>query len=428
ITNNKLLVSITSAVTLFTFVIFTVIAANSGSTSSSGNSTTSGSTSSQIADNDSSTSGDESSDTSHTTRPVPETPVGSETTEDKDKPTTTTKPKVDPNTLPYLVKVNRAANCLTVYEKDDKGKFTVPVKAITVSCGRDLEDNATPLGTFHTIIHYDWRLMFDGTYSQFAYRIVGSILFHSVPYYSTNKGDLEWEEFNKLGSPASMGCIRMTVADSLWLIDNCPIGTRVIIYDDAENPGPLGKPDTIKIPEDSEHRGWDPTDPDPDNPWHKYHASISHPSTKRIMVEEGTSMDAIRSYFKGYDKCGNDISHKLMFVGNINLDEVGIYSMTVKLEDATGSKATVDITIHVTPKEEPTTPDQGETPSEKPSEKPSETPSEKPSETPSENPSESPSENPSETPSENPSESPSENPSENSGENASGAAESNEAA
>ena len=38
-------------------------------------------------------------------------------------------------------------------------------------------------------------------------------LFHSVPYYSMNKGDLEDGQYNKLGDYASLGCVRMCVRD-----------------------------------------------------------------------------------------------------------------------------------------------------------------------------------------------------------------------
>ena len=58
----------------------------------------------------------------------------------------------------------------------------------------------------------------------------------------------------------------MCVRDVKWIYDNCPSGTGVTIYDDAVNPGPLGKPDSIKISEDSAYAGWDPTDPDENNP------------------------------------------------------------------------------------------------------------------------------------------------------------------
>ena len=99
-------------------------------------------------------------------------------------------------------------------------------------------------------------------------RIWDAYLFHSVPYYSQHKDDVEYDQFNELGTPASLGCIRLMVNDVKWIYDNCDIGTRVIIYDDAEDPGPMGKPGTIYTdPADETLRGWDPTDPDPENPW-----------------------------------------------------------------------------------------------------------------------------------------------------------------
>lgn len=46
-------------------------------------------------------------------------------------------------------------------------------------------------------------------------------------------------------------------------------GTKVEFYT-SSNPGPLGKPTAQKITEDEEVRNWDPTDPDPNNPWRNY--------------------------------------------------------------------------------------------------------------------------------------------------------------
>ena len=68
---------------------------------------------------------------------------------------------------PYLVKVNRAANCVTVYGKNENGDYVNPIKAMTCSTGKNIDD--TPLGTFRTTAKYDWCLMVDGTYSQYAY-------------------------------------------------------------------------------------------------------------------------------------------------------------------------------------------------------------------------------------------------------------------
>lgn len=63
-----------------------------------------------------------------------------------------------------------------------------------------------------------------------------------------------------------MGCIRMTVIDAKWIYENCEPGTTVEFYT-SDDPGPFGKPETMKITEFEEYRGWDPTDPDPNNPW-----------------------------------------------------------------------------------------------------------------------------------------------------------------
>lgn len=165
--------------------------------------------------------------------------------------------------FPYYIKVNRQQNCVTVYTKDANGEYTIPYKAIVCSTGLY---NATPTGTFHLSNKYRWRELHGGVYGQYASRITGGILFHSVPYRRKSEDSLYADKYNKLGQQASMGCIRLTVEDAKWIVDNCPSGTTVEIYDD-EDPGPLGKPEAAKIDTDSPNKGWDPTDPDEDNPW-----------------------------------------------------------------------------------------------------------------------------------------------------------------
>ena len=164
----------------------------------------------------------------------------------------------------YTVYVNRALNCVTVFAPNENGE-NVPVKAMVCSCGR--EGHETPMGVFQTSDYYDWRMMVDRTWGQYAVRFNGHILFHSVPYFSKNHGDLEWEQYNILGQSASLGCVRLSVEDAKWIYDNCKVGTQVVVYEDAEIPGPLGKPEGIKIDPDSPFRGWDPTDPSTYNPW-----------------------------------------------------------------------------------------------------------------------------------------------------------------
>ena len=169
---------------------------------------------------------------------------------------------------PYLVAVNRAMCTVTVYKKDANGNYTVPVKAMVCSVGRS--GHQTPTGRFNTTNRYEWRLMVDNSYGRYAIRISGQIMFHSVCYYTKDESNLEYGEYNKLGSPASRGCIRLCLADIKWLYDNCPTGFPVVIYDDSSTPGPLGKPSSIKIDvNDTEKRGYDPTDWSSASPWNK---------------------------------------------------------------------------------------------------------------------------------------------------------------
>jgi lipoprotein-anchoring transpeptidase ErfK/SrfK len=166
------------------------------------------------------------------------------------------------SSMPYLIRINRAANTVTIYTKDAKGDYTIPYTAFVCSTG-----DATPLGTYALSYKYRWRALFGNVYGQYATVITGNILFHSVPYYAEGLDQLESEEYNKLGTAASMGCVRMCVRDAKWVFDNCDSGTVVVFYDDASNPGPLGKPSPITIDLNDARKGWDPTDPDPSNPW-----------------------------------------------------------------------------------------------------------------------------------------------------------------
>ena len=64
--------------------------------------------------------------------------------------------------------------------------------------------------------------------------------------------------YNKLGTVASHGCIRLRAGDAKWIYDNCDIGTKVTIYDNKKVPGPFDKPKAQKL---SSSHTWDPTDP-----------------------------------------------------------------------------------------------------------------------------------------------------------------------
>lgn len=170
-------------------------------------------------------------------------------------------------THPYCIAVNTMLNEVIVYGRGSDGTFSLPVKAMVASCGK--LDSPTKTGTFKTVEKYVWRALNGSVFGQYATRIDGPYLFHSVPYYQQDPSTLETEEYNHLGENRSLGCVRLAVADCKWIYDNCPLGTIVTLYADANVKEPLPKPTAKQIPLSGEKSGWDPTDPKSENPWNR---------------------------------------------------------------------------------------------------------------------------------------------------------------
>lgn len=235
--------------------------------------------------------------------------------------------ETEPDPYPYYIKVNKKQNCVTIYQKDAAGEYTVPIKAMICSTG-----NATPLGVFGSKGKYVMKGLIHGVFGQYSTWITGNILFHSVPSARATKDSVSVRNYNQLGTTASAGCIRLTVADAKWIYDNCEIGTLIEIYE-GEEVGPLGKPEAIKLPDGSK---WDPTDPDPENPWHEHQPSIAVENEKLLYFgEEWTPYEDIEAL----DTCGNDITQKVEIVGEVDCYQPGSYPIHFTVTDAVGKTA-----------------------------------------------------------------------------------------
>ena len=106
----------------------------------------------------------------------------------------------------------------------------------------------------------------DGSYGQYAMRIHGQIMLHSVPYEQKSRDSLEFWEYNKLGKPASLGCIRLNARNMRWIYRHCPVGTQVEIYSLKHEVPEIPLPKFKKIRATDLYRNWDPSKK---NPWKK---------------------------------------------------------------------------------------------------------------------------------------------------------------
>lgn len=231
--------------------------------------------------------------------------------------------------LPYKILVNKTMNYVVVYEKNDAGKYKTPIRVMACSCGGD----ATPVGKYTTSDKYDWRVLVGNVWGRYTTRIVGSILFHSVPYEEKDESTLCAGEFNKLGSTASHGCVRLCVADAKWLFENCPVGTEVKIVD-TEDESPLGEPEYIRITEGYPDN-WDPTDIwDEKNPYCNAIPTIKF-NKKMLTFKQTASSFDLKKGMKAVSVTGEDILDRVVAESDI-MDEPGYYKVKYTLTDSMG--------------------------------------------------------------------------------------------
>lgn len=194
-------------------------------------------------------------------------------------------------TTSYYIKVNIKTQVVTIYSKDSEGYYTSPVKAFICSTG-----SATPTsGVYTSTDKYRWHTLFYNVYGQYCMRITGSILFHSVPYYTYgDPGSLETEEYDKLGTAASAGCVRLTVAGAKWIYDNCVSGTKVEFI--SESSDPISPASVMKISSaKGDLKNWDPTDTDSSNPWIDYFEELEEEESSSSSKTESSSSSKTES-------------------------------------------------------------------------------------------------------------------------------------
>ena len=183
-------------------------------------------------------------------------------------------PKADGEKL-LVVYLN--TQCVVAYEGEE-GDWK-ELRVMICSTGR--QKHETPTGTYRITDRYTYKML--GTteeshcYGFWASRFKTHHLFHSVPINYDAGRDQEkahrmcdMHKFEKLGTVASDGCVRMTVADAKWIYEFSETGRVTVKIINAAGPTPEKPPAVIwEEPYTDKHGyGWDPTDPDPKNPYH----------------------------------------------------------------------------------------------------------------------------------------------------------------
>jgi hypothetical protein len=146
----------------------------------------------------------------------------------------------------------------------------------------------TPSGTFHIGRKQRWGALMDDVKGQYCTNITSDVLFHSVWYYKYTKSSQSTTQFNRLGTVASHGCVRLACIDAKWIYDKCPAGTKVTIYSSSKL-SKIGKPKALKS-YSSTGMNWDPTDPASGNPNFKLRKPvITISKSKKTTIQYGST-------------------------------------------------------------------------------------------------------------------------------------------
>ena len=241
----------------------------------------------------------------------------------------------------YYIQVNKGTNVVTVFKK----KNNKPYKAMICSTGYD-----TPVGTFYTPQKYEWHELLGPSWGQYNTRITGGFLFHSVWYYTNHdKASISVSAYNYLGNTASHGCVRLLVKDAKWIYDKCPLGTKVVIINGTSNDDPLGKPSFMKINPGS-YKGWDPTDPDPHNPYLKSKPTIK---IKERKVQFGTKKLDLTSLVEVKNAASQVVTEGIKTKGKVDTNKLGKYKVRFTYKDDIGNKVSKRFTIKVVNEKKP---------------------------------------------------------------------------
>lgn len=159
----------------------------------------------------------------------------------------------------YILECDKSNGVITIYVNTKKyGK--VPVRCMRTSVGYNI--NNTPNGTYTIHRYAVWTGLMGPSWGQYGSHVTGGIFMHSIACPQPNRYNLNTYAYDRLGSPASAGCMRLCVADAKWIYDNCN-GCKVTIFtgtykSDEVYKGPLGRKPLVPR---FGAGNFDPTDP-----------------------------------------------------------------------------------------------------------------------------------------------------------------------
>lgn len=238
----------------------------------------------------------------------------------------------------YYIEVNKRLNAVIIYQYSKDKKSKEPIKVFRCCLGQDL-----PKGKFKTGQKYSWLDIYQG-WHKYNTGIGKGVWIHSTIYKDKYDYSLSKASYNSLGkAPAYGKSILLSAGDAAWIYNNCKEGTEVsIVKGKKKDVLPMSSDPAVTL---YKYCGWDPTDPDTNNPYKKIKNQKVVKGLSTITVERGHEPDYLGNII-ALGKKGNLITNKLKY-NKIDYSKVGTYKVTYKYTAKNGTKYKVTQKIKV---------------------------------------------------------------------------------
>lgn len=241
----------------------------------------------------------------------------------------TTKSK---DALKYLLKVNKTKQRMQIYKYTLDINDKQLVKTFSCSVASDIKP-----GKYITSKSYKW--VRNGRWHKYNTHFGKNSFIQSSDYSYHGNSYLLDESYDSIGASRATGAnITLLAADAYWVSKHCGNAEIVEVVKGSFN-DEIGKVDTDKVARGS-NCGWDPTDPEKQNPYKKMKKGTVVQGDETVTVEKDSKLDYLKNLI-ALDDDGNDITSTLKY-DKFNTKKKGSYVVTYTGMTKSGKKLEID--------------------------------------------------------------------------------------
>lgn len=237
----------------------------------------------------------------------------------------------------YYLQINMTKNVMVVYRYDGDRKNKTAYKIFPCTLGENVKK-----GKYKTEKSYSW-IKNDG-WHRYNTLYTDSAWIQSAEYGDRYPDTLVKKSYDSVGKNKKVDkSIILYASDASWIYDNCKDKTELeIVKGSKKDQLPLQiakKTDTYK------YCGWDPTDPDKNNPYLKKANGTIATGYTPVNVEKGEKIDYL-SNLLALDETGKNITGKLKY-NKIDSSKTGTSKVTYTYKLKSGKKITASLSYKV---------------------------------------------------------------------------------